>query len=76
VVRAYAGLSDPGIDHAPLRRRVFVIGSRQVRDDVDDSTRHLALHAVSRFDASPAADAAWHYKFIFGFNEDGHDNAC
>jgi hypothetical protein len=58
VVRALAGLSQPGVDDPPLGRCVLVIGERQLGNDVNHTAGYLELHFLTALEPGTPPNAA------------------
>ena len=72
VVRALAGFLQAGVNQAPLGRRVFTIGGRQFRNDVDYPTGDFELHLVAMLEAGPPPDLVRHRERCFVSYGDSH----
>ena len=68
----FHALGDSRVNDPALFGRVFINGRGELRDDVDDSARHLELQPITGLDARPATHAGRHHQTGLVFHCDRH----
>src|ERR1035437_3313659 len=68
----FHAFGDSRVNDPALFGSVFIIGSGEFRDDVDDSARHLELQPITGLDTRPTTHAGRHHQASLVLHGDRH----